>query len=209
MHPKCSDLIGRMQTPEKISQLGNTAPAIERLKVPAYQWWSEALHGIASSPGVHFGGNVHIDIYFNAWINALYCYTLHTHVQCQTILYIHGCRCQMPLPSHKSLDLVQPSTCMCVHYIISHSPLETHVDGSLQKLSYYTCKVCVWHLWSFPRRSLIRAIGQVIGTEARAMHNVGQAGLTFFTPDLNILRDPRWGRGQEVPGEGTCSYTSQ
>ena len=52
------DLVGRLQTAEKISQLGNTAPAIERLKIPAYQWWSEALHGIAHSPGVHFGGNV-------------------------------------------------------------------------------------------------------------------------------------------------------
>ena len=45
-------------------------------------------------------------------------------------------------------------------------------------------------------------MGQVIATEARAMHNTGQAGLTFFLPDINIYRDPRWGRGQEVPGEG-------
>lgn len=54
-------------------------------------------------------------------------------------------------------------------------------------------------------RSLYEAIGSVIATEARAMHNAGQAGLTFFTPDLNIYRDPRWGRCQEVPGEGTYS----
>ena len=53
-----ADLVGRMQTAEKISQLGNTAPAVDRLKIPAYQWWSEALHGIAHSPGVHFGGTV-------------------------------------------------------------------------------------------------------------------------------------------------------
>ena len=40
------------------------------------------------------------------------------------------------------------------------------------------------------------------------MYNAGQAGLTFFTPDLNIYRDPRWGRCQEVPGEGTlCMHT--
>ena len=51
-------------------------------------------------------------------------------------------------------------------------------------------------------RSLIRAMGQVIATEARAMHNAGQAGLTFFAPNINIYRDPRWGRGQETPGEG-------
>ena len=34
------------------------------------------------------------------------------------------------------------------------------------------------------------------------MHNIGQAGLTFFAPNINIYRDPRWGRGQETPGEG-------
>lgn len=56
--PCPADLVGRMQTAEKISQLGTTAPAVDRLKIPAYQWWSEALHGIAHSPGVHFGGNV-------------------------------------------------------------------------------------------------------------------------------------------------------
>ena len=35
------------------------------------------------------------------------------------------------------------------------------------------------------------------------MYNIGQAGLTFFAPNINIYRDPRWGRGQETPGEGT------
>ena len=52
------DLVGRMETKDKIAQLGHTAPGIDSLKIPAYQWWSEALHGIAGSPGVHFGGNV-------------------------------------------------------------------------------------------------------------------------------------------------------
>lgn len=33
------------------------------------------------------------------------------------------------------------------------------------------------------------------------MHNVGLAGLTFWSPNVNIFRDPRWGRGQETPGE--------
>lgn len=40
------------------------------------------------------------------------------------------------------------------------------------------------------------------GTEARAIYNEGQAiGLTFWSPNINIFRDPRWGRGQETPGE--------
>ena len=33
------------------------------------------------------------------------------------------------------------------------------------------------------------------------MYNVGLAGLTFWSPNINIFRDPRWGRGQETPGE--------
>lgn len=41
----------------------------------------------------------------------------------------------------------------------------------------------------------------MVSTEARAMHNVGLAGLTFWSPNVNIFRDPRWGRGQETPGE--------
>ncbi|KAL0357101.1 UNVERIFIED_CONTAM: Beta-xylosidase/alpha-L-arabinofuranosidase 1 [Sesamum calycinum] len=49
--------------------------------------------------------------------------------------------------------------------------------------------------------SLFEAIAKVVSTEARAMYNVGLAGLTFFSPNINIFRDPRWGRGQETPGE--------
>jgi hypothetical protein len=49
-----------MSVADMISQLGNTAPAIEHLNIPAYQWWSEALHGVANSPGVSFGGKVYI-----------------------------------------------------------------------------------------------------------------------------------------------------
>ena len=40
-----------------------------------------------------------------------------------------------------------------------------------------------------------------MGTEARAFSNLGHAGLTFWAPNVNIFRDPRWGRGQETPGE--------
>ncbi|CAI9765354.1 unnamed protein product [Fraxinus pennsylvanica] len=49
--------------------------------------------------------------------------------------------------------------------------------------------------------SLFELIGKVVSTEARAMYNVGLAGLTFWSPNVNIFRDPRWGRGQETPGE--------
>ena len=49
--------------------------------------------------------------------------------------------------------------------------------------------------------SLWEAIGAVVSDEARAMYNEGTAGLTYWSPNVNILRDPRWGRGQETPGE--------
>lgn len=49
--------------------------------------------------------------------------------------------------------------------------------------------------------SLWLKMGQVVSTEARAMYNVGLAGLTYWSPNVNVFRDPRWGRGQETPGE--------
>lgn len=49
--------------------------------------------------------------------------------------------------------------------------------------------------------SLWEQIGRVVSDEARAMHNGGAAGLTYWSPNVNIFRDPRWGRGQETPGE--------
>eukprot|EP00727_Mastigamoeba_balamuthi_P008231 m51a1_g4029 putative probable beta-d-xylosidase 2 (803) ;mRNA; f:642026-644784 len=50
-------------------------------------------------------------------------------------------------------------------------------------------------------RSLFADIARTISTEARAFSNSHRAGLTFWTPNVNIFRDPRWGRGQETPGE--------
>ncbi|WCJ23391.1 beta-xylosidase 1 [Euphorbia peplus] len=50
-------------------------------------------------------------------------------------------------------------------------------------------------------QSLWEQIGRVVSDEARAMYNGGTAGLTYWSPNVNIFRDPRWGRGQETPGE--------
>uniref|UniRef100_A0A7N0UPU0 Uncharacterized protein n=1 Tax=Kalanchoe fedtschenkoi TaxID=63787 RepID=A0A7N0UPU0_KALFE len=50
-------------------------------------------------------------------------------------------------------------------------------------------------------RSLWFETAAAIAVEGRAMYNSGQAGLTFWAPNVNIFRDPRWGRGQETPGE--------
>lgn len=54
---RVDDLVSRMTVAEKISQLGDQSPAIPRLGVPAYQWWSEALHGISNQGrGIHLDG---------------------------------------------------------------------------------------------------------------------------------------------------------
>src|SRR6187551_2527842 len=58
-------------------------------------------------------------------------------------------------------------------------------------------------------QDLIQWVSDVISTEARAKYNLSVAkdrhlqymGLTFWTPNINIFRDPRWGRGQETYGE--------
>ena len=50
-------------------------------------------------------------------------------------------------------------------------------------------------------RSLWSAVGSTVSTESRALANQGLAGLAFWTPDINLARDPRWGRSQEVPSE--------
>ena len=50
---RVDDLIGRMTLEEKASQLVNQSRAIPRLQVPAYDWWSEALHGVANARNRH------------------------------------------------------------------------------------------------------------------------------------------------------------
>eukprot|EP00466_Bigelowiella_natans_P013777 jgi/Bigna1/92882/estExt_fgenesh1_pm.C_900002 len=49
--------------------------------------------------------------------------------------------------------------------------------------------------------TLFAKLGNAIGVEARAFANLGWSGFTFWAPNVNIFRDPRWGRGQETPGE--------
>ncbi|XP_022742800.1 probable beta-D-xylosidase 7 [Durio zibethinus] len=129
-HQRVQDLISRLTLDEKISQLVNSASAIPRLGIPSYEWWSEALHGVAYSSRVSQG------VRFNGTIQSATSFP-------QVIL------------TAASFDS---------------------------------------HLWY--------RIGQAVGTEARAIYNAGQAtGITFWAPNINIYRDPRWGRGQETPGE--------
>ena len=121
---RVNDLVGRMTLEEKASQLVNQARAIPRLQVPAYNWWSEALHGVARA----------------------------------------GTATVFPEPIGLAATFDVP---------------------------------------------LIHDMAIVIGTEARAKHHQAvragrraiNEGLDFWSPNINIFRDPRWGRGQETYGE--------
>jgi beta-D-xylosidase 4 len=50
-------LIAEFTSDEKIANLNNAAPGVSRLGLPSYEWWSEALHGVAGSPGVSFASS--------------------------------------------------------------------------------------------------------------------------------------------------------
>ena len=57
---RAKELVNQMTIEERASQLRYDAPAIERLGIPAYNWWGEALHGVASRNGYKFSaGNRH------------------------------------------------------------------------------------------------------------------------------------------------------
>ena len=51
---RATAIVGAMTLAEKINNTGSTSPGVERLGLPPYTWWNEALHGVASSPGVNF-----------------------------------------------------------------------------------------------------------------------------------------------------------
>jgi beta-glucosidase len=121
---RVDDLLGRMTLEEKISQMMNTAPAIDRLGIPAYDWWNECLHGVGRA----------------------------------------------------GLATVFPQA------------------------------IGLGATWD---EDLIFRISTTISDEARAKYHEfirngsrkRYQGLTFWTPNINIFRDPRWGRGQETYGE--------
>lgn len=50
---RVDDLVSRLTTTEKIAQMFNDTPAIERLGIPAYNWWNESLHGVAQIGRAH------------------------------------------------------------------------------------------------------------------------------------------------------------
>jgi beta-glucosidase len=121
---RVNDLISRLTLEEKAAQMLHAAPAISRLGLPAYNWWNEALHGVARA----------------------------------------GVATVFP----QAIGLA-----------------------------------AMWNA------ELLLRVAEVISDEARAKHHefVRQGdhgmykGLTFWSPNINIFRDPRWGRGHETYGE--------
>ena len=121
---RVDDLVSRMTLEEKVSQMMNASAPVERLEIPAYEWWNEALHGVARA----------------------------------------GYATVFP----QAIGLA-----------------------------------ATWDT------DLIHRVADVISTEARAKHHefvrqnqrARYEGLTFWSPNINIFRDPRWGRGQETYGE--------
>ena len=121
---RVADLVGRMTLEEKVAQMMNKSPAIARLGVPDYDWWNEALHGVA------YAGNATV------------------------------------FPQSIGLG-------------------------------------ATWN------PALMQRVATAISDEARAKYHEAVRrdfrkrfhGLTFWSPNINIFRDPRWGRGQETYGE--------
>ena len=123
-HTDAVELVKKMTLDEKLSQLRYDSPAIERLKIPAYNWWNEGLHGVARS----------------------------------------GTATVFP---------------QAIGMAASFNP------------------------------DLLNCVATAISDEARAKYNgyklFGSTGiyqgLTYWSPNINIFRDPRWGRGHETYGE--------
>ena len=122
---RVADLVSRLTLDEKISQMMNNAPAIERLGIPAYNWWNEALHGIARSPYPATSFPQAIGLAATWDVDAI----------------------------HKMAD-----------YVSDEGRAIFHDSSKKGKTGIFL-------------------------------------GLTYWSPNINIFRDPRWGRGQETYGE--------
>jgi beta-glucosidase len=122
---RVNDLVSRLTLEEKVAQMLNSAPAIDRLVIPAYDWWNECLHGVART-------SFHVTSYPQA------------------------------IGMAATFDV-----------------------NSMKKMGDYTADE-----------------GRAINNESiRKNDHSRYTGLTYWTPNINIFRDPRWGRGQETYGE--------
>jgi len=137
---RVEDLVSRMTNEEKATQFSSTSPAIPRLQIPAYNWWSEALHGVANQGiATVFPQAIGLGATFNEPL----IHEMATVISTEARAKFH---------EYQRRQAAAPSS-------------GANLPGS--------------------------------GMGARP----GPAGLDFWSPNINIFRDPRWGRGQETYGE--------
>ena len=130
---RAADLVSRLTLREKVLQMQSTAPAVPRLGLPAYNWWNEALHGVAQARATVFPQAIALAA---TWDTDLV---------------------------HRVADIISTEARAKYH-------------DALRR----------------PARA---------GGDARAVLPGRTAGLTYWSPNINLFRDPRWGRGQETYGE--------
>src|SRR5512144_3339637 len=130
---RAADLVSRMTLEEKVLQMQSTAPAIPRLDVPAYNWWNEALHGVAQGRATVFPQAIGLAASWDTGLMFRVADIISTEARAK-----YNDALTRPAPSGPEV------------------------------------------LMTLPGRT---------------------AGLTYWSPNINIFRDPRWGRGQETYGE--------
>jgi beta-glucosidase len=130
---RSADLVSRLTLEEKVLQMQSTAPAIERLGVPAYNWWNEALHGVVQGRASVFPQAIGLAA---SWDTEL---------------------------MHRVADIISTEARAKYHDALTRPPASRPASSA-----------------TLPGRT---------------------AGLTYWSPNINIFRDPRWGRGQETYGE--------
>jgi beta-glucosidase len=136
---RVDDLVSRLTVEEKAAQFSSTAPAIPRLQIPAYNWWSEALHGVANQ----------------------------------------GTATVFPQTVGLAATFDEP----LIHTMATVISTEARAK---------------FHQWE-RTQAAATAGGNLPGSGGGI--RPGPAGLDYWSPNINIFRDPRWGRGQETYGE--------
>ena len=136
---RVDDLISAMTVEEKASQFSSTSPAIPRLQIPAYNWWSEALHGVANQ----------------------------------------GTATVFPQAIGLAATFDAPLIFEMATAISTEARAKYH---------------------DYERRQAAASSGATLPGSFGGIRP-GPAGLDFWSPNINIFRDPRWGRGQETYGE--------
>jgi len=137
---RVDDLISRMTIEEKATQFSSTSAAIPRLQIPAYNWWSEALHGVATQ----------------------------------------GIATVFPQAIGLGATFDEP----LIHQMATVISTEARAKNN-----------------DYERRQAAAASSGANLPGSGLGVRPGPAGLDFWSPNINIFRDPRWGRGQETYGE--------